>query len=369
MLDERTAELLAHGTPATYPVSLAASYQIAFDRLAKQAPAALALLTLAAHLAPEPIPRTLFTTHPDQLPDPLGTTARDPLAFTELTRLLRRAGLARVEPDSLQLHRLLQTMLRTEPDQHDMAIVAIRLLRAVVPADPWDNPPTWPLWRELLPHVLAATDARHTPDPTGDDVAWLLDHAGTYVLTHGEPVSARPLFERALSLRRSLLGEDHPDILESASNLAVNLSELGQYEQARQLEDDTLTRRRRVLGEDHPSTPVSASNLAYDLHQLGHYEQARQLQQDTLTRKRRVLGEDHPSTLASAGNLALDLRALGHHEQARQLQQDTLTRRRRVLGEDHPRTLASASNLVADLRALGRDDEANQLEEWVRYHS
>ncbi|MGB6161927.1 MAG: hypothetical protein WBF75_05020 [Pseudonocardiaceae bacterium] len=52
------------------------------------------LLTLAAHLAPEPIPRTLFTIHPDRLPDPLATTARDPLAFTDLTRLLRprRAG-------------------------------------------------------------------------------------------------------------------------------------------------------------------------------------------------------------------------------------------------------------------------------------
>jgi uncharacterized protein DUF4062/NB-ARC domain-containing protein len=74
LLDKRTTELLTHGTPATYPVSLAASYQIAFDQLATQAPAALDLLTLAAHLAPEPIPRTLFTTHPDQLPDPLATT-------------------------------------------------------------------------------------------------------------------------------------------------------------------------------------------------------------------------------------------------------------------------------------------------------
>ncbi|HSZ29903.1 MAG TPA: FxSxx-COOH system tetratricopeptide repeat protein, partial [Pseudonocardiaceae bacterium] len=370
LLNERTAELLAHGTPATYPVSLAASYQIAFDRLAKQAPAALDLLTLAAHLAPEPIPRTLFTTHPDQLPDPLGTAARDPLAFTELTRLLRRAGLARVEPDSLQLHRLLQTILRTQPSQHDMATVAIRLLRATVPADsPWDNPPTWPLWQELLPHVLATTDARHTLDSTGDDVGWLLGHAGTYVLTRGEPASARPLSERALSLRRSVLGEDHPDTLASANNLALNLSELGQHEQARLLDDDTLTRRRRVLGEDHPSTLVSANNLARNLHALGHHEQARQLQQDTLTRKRRVLGEDHPLTLFSAGNLALDLRALSQYEQARQLQQDTLTRRRRVLGDDHPRTLASAGYLVADLRALGREDEANQLEEWVRSHS
>ncbi len=412
LLHERTAELLAHGTPATYPVSLAASYQIAFDRLATQAPVALDLLTLAAHLAPEPIPRTLFTTHPDQLPDPLATTARDPLAFTELTRLLRRAGLARVEPNSLQLHRLLQAILRAQPTEHDMPTVAIRLLRATVPADdPWDNPPTWPLWRQLLPHVLAATDARHTLDPTGDDVAWLLHHAGAYVLTRGEPASARPLYERALSLRRSVLGEDHPDTLDTVTNLAMDLHELGQYEQARQLDEDTLTRYRRVLGEDHPHTLSSANNLACDLRALGEHEQARQLQQDTLTRKRRVLGEDHPSTLASACNLArdlhalgqyeqahqlqqdtltrrrrvlgddhpntlnsasylaLDLRALGHYEQAHQLQQDTLTRRRRVLGDGHPRTLASASSLVADLRALGRDDEANQLAEWVCSHS
>ncbi len=411
LLDKRTTELLAHGTPATYPVSLAAGYQIAFDQLAAQAPAALDLLTLAAHLAPEPIPLTLFTTHPDLLPDPLATTARDPLTFTELTRLLRRRGLARVEPDSLQLHRLLQAILRSQPNQHDMPTVAIRLLRGAVPSeDPWDNLPIWPLWRELLPHVLAATDARHILDPTGDDIAWLLNYAGTYVLTRGEPASARPLLERALRLRRSMLGEDHPDTLDSANNLALNLHELGQYEQARQLNDDTLTRRRvlgedhpdtldsannlavnldmlglheqarhldddtltsrrRVLGEDHPDTLNSASNLAYDLRALGQYEQARQLQQDTLTRRRRILGDDHPDTLISASYLALDLHALGQYEQAHQLQQDTLTRRRRVLGDDHPRTLASASHLAADLRALGRDDEANQLEEWVRSHS
>ncbi len=364
LLDKRTTELLTHGAPATYPVSLAASYKIAFDQLAKRAPAALDLLTLAAHLAPDPIPLTLFTTHPDQLPDPLATLVRDPLAFTELTRLLRRAGLARVEPGSLELHRLLQAILRSHPNQHDMPTVAIRLLRATVPADdPYDNPPTWPLWRELLPHVLAATDAHHTPDPTRDDIAWLLHHAGSYLLTRGEPAAAQPLLERALRLRRSVLGEDHPDTLESANNLAVNLGALGQYEQARQLDEDTLIRRRRVLGEDHPDTLTSANNLDANLYALGQYEQARQLQQDTLIRRRRVLGEDHPHTLNSANNLAVVLRKLGQYEHARQLQQDTLTRHRRVLGEDHLGTLASAGNLALDLHALGEYEQARQLQQ------
>jgi hypothetical protein len=142
MLAERTTALLAQGASAIYPVSVAASVQIALDRLAAQSPAALQLLTLAAYLAPEPIPLTLFTTHPIQLPDPLATAASDPLAFTALTRLLRQHGLARVEPTTLHLHRLLAAILRTQPHQRkDLPTLAVRLLRAAVPDDPWDNLP------------------------------------------------------------------------------------------------------------------------------------------------------------------------------------------------------------------------------------
>ncbi len=362
VLDERAAELLAHGKPATYPTSLAASTQMALDRLADQAPAALELLMLAAQLAPEPITLTLFTAHADQLLDPLAAAARDPLAFAGLIRLLRQHGLARVEPGTLQLHRLLQAILRTQPARHDLPSRAIRLLRTAVPDDPWGNPPTWPTWRQLLPHVLAATDTSHALDP-GDDVAWLLDRAGLYLVTRGEPAPARSLIERALNLRRLTLGDDHPDTLTSANSLTVDLHMLGQFERARQLNEDTLTRRRRVLGRDHRETLRSANNLAAILAELGQYEQARLFAEDTLIRRRRVSGEDDPDTLRLAHNLAAILSQLGQYEQARQLDEDTLTRRRRISGEDHPDTLKSANNLVSDLIELGHYEQARQLGE------
>jgi hypothetical protein len=229
LLAERTTELLAQGAPATYPVSLAASVQIALDRLAAQSPAALVLLTLAAYLAPEPIPLTLFTTHPGQLPEPLATAAGDPLAFTALTRLLRQHGLAHVEPETLQLHRLLAAILRTQSHPPpDLPTLVVRLLRAAVPADdPWDNPPAWPAWRQLLPHVLVATDPHRNLDTVEQDVAWMLNRAAAYLQRRGESAIARPLFERAWDLRRSTLGDDHPDTLESASSLTVDLWALG----------------------------------------------------------------------------------------------------------------------------------------------
>ena len=180
LLAERTTELLAQGAPATYPVSLAASVQIALDRLAAQSPAALVLLILAAYLAPEPIPLTLFTTHPAQLPDPLATAAGDPLAFTALTRLLRQHGLAHVEP---------ATLAAASAARRDPAHPAPPAAR---PAHPGGSvaacrgpgrrsvgqSTAWPAWRQLLPHVLVATDPHRTLTGVEQDVAWLLDRAG-----------------------------------------------------------------------------------------------------------------------------------------------------------------------------------------------
>jgi tetratricopeptide (TPR) repeat protein len=366
-LYKASADRLFNQDQDAAPMPMAASWAIAFDQLAEDHMAALQLLTLLAWLAPEPVPITLLTEHPDQLPDPLATAVRDPLVLAELTSILRRRGIVRTTPDSVQLHRVPAAVLRART-HHDVpagsgwATTTVRLLRNAVPDNPWNNPPAWPSWRQLLPHVLAVTASDKELDPVASDVAWLLDCAASYLQTRGEPPASRPLLERALAYRRQLLGDDHPDTLTSASNLAHDLWALGEYEQARRLNEDTLARSRRVLGDDHPDTLISAALLAVDLHGLGEYEQARRLNEDTPAR-RRVLGDDHPDTLISAGKLARDLYALGEYEQARRLDEDTLARSRRVLGDDHPDTLISANNLARDLSALGEYEQARRLDE------
>ncbi|MFD4746998.1 tetratricopeptide repeat protein, partial [Streptomyces rubiginosohelvolus] len=80
---------------------------------------------------------------------------------------------------------------------------------------------------------------------------------------------------------------------------------VGRTEEARDLGEDTLSRQRRVLGEDHPDTLGTASNLAINLSAVGLMEEARDLGEDTLARRRRVLGEDHPDTLRTAKLLEL----------------------------------------------------------------
>ncbi len=346
-----------------YPASAAASWQIAFDQLASTNPGALQLITLAAWFAPEPIPLTVFTDNTGALPEPLAASAVDPLAWVQVLAVLRRRAVARVNPDSLALHRIPAALLRESAPCAGWCATAVRVLRAAVPGDPWNQPDRWPAWQALLPHILHATDASRALTPVDDDVDWLLDHVATYLQTRGEPRTALPHLERAYSRRRTRLGEDDPGTLTSANNLALDLHALGDHRQARQLDEDTLDRRSRVLGQDDPGTLVSASNLARDLRALGEFARARDLDQDTLHRFQRVLGPDHPNTLISANELACDLRALGEFARARDLDQDTLDRCQRVLGPDHPSTLHLANNFAADLQALGEVVRARDLDE------
>ncbi|MFC3895166.1 FxSxx-COOH system tetratricopeptide repeat protein [Lentzea rhizosphaerae] len=413
LLETRAAELLHHDfsdeNTAGGRLSVAASWSVAFDALAARDVAGLQLLTLLAWLAPEPVPLTLITDHPELLPEPLATTAADPLALAATLRRLKRRALARVETGSVLLHRVPAALLRSRLSASDdrWPVIALRLLRNADLGYAWNTPAAWPAWHRLLPHVLTATAPDRTAflSSNSEDLTWLLHLRAVYLVSRDQPrqalapaqrahairrrshgdddpttldyvhdlalihrvraeyVRAQELDEDTLRRRRRLLGDDHPDTLRSANNLAVNLSSSGEYVKARELDEDTLRRRRRVLGDDHPDTLMSACNLAVDLYGLKEYVKARKLDEDTLRRRRRVLGDDDPDTLLSASNLAIGLSSSGEYVKARELHEDTLRRRRRVLGDNHPDTLTSASNLADCLFQLGEHDKVRELDE------
>jgi tetratricopeptide (TPR) repeat protein len=128
----------------------------------------------------------------------------------------------------------------------------------------------------------------HEPATPVEHVAGLLDRAATYLQNWAQNSLARQLFARALGLRRSQLGDDHPDTVDSAHHLALCLWALGHYEQASQLIEDTLTRSRRTLGDDRLHTRDSAHNLAAVLTDLGEHDQADRLDERLRFPLRRV---------------------------------------------------------------------------------
>ena len=146
-----------------------------FDRLAGDDPAALDLLTVMAWCGPEPVPFNLLTDHPDQLPERLATAVGDPLALARCTGLLNRRGMAVVTPHSIGVHRGPAALLRARSGDDGWPAIVFRLLHAALPGHVWNNPPVWPRWQQLLPHVLAATEPDRSLDNVIDEVSSLLN--------------------------------------------------------------------------------------------------------------------------------------------------------------------------------------------------
>jgi tetratricopeptide (TPR) repeat protein len=370
LLSERTAQVLSHKSAGSYPSSVAASWTVAFDRLADDDPTALELLTLVAWFGPESVPLTLITANPHVVPDTLLELANDALIRAHCTALLVRRGMATIVDRAVQVHRVPAALLRARSRESEAypgawCSVALRVLLAALPKDAWSNPYSWPNWQNLLPHVLDVTareSERAISGEISELIATLHDLAGTYMHARGHLRAALPLLQSAYLSRRDRLGMDHVDTMTSGSGLARLMSALGDHKQARELNEDVLLRRRRVLGEDHVDTMRSSNNLADVLATVEEQGEALKLDEDTYQRRQRAFGRNHPETLMSANNLAARLAAVGAHERAVEIDADTLARRRQVLGKDHPETLMSANNLAEGLRQQGRFDEARDLD-------
>src|SRR5207253_2821031 len=87
-------------------------WDITLERISAEQPAAVVLLDLCAYLAPEPIPLDLFTGHAELLPPPLAAAAADLLAFNDVVAALVDYSLAKRTQAGLQLHRLVQGVIR-----------------------------------------------------------------------------------------------------------------------------------------------------------------------------------------------------------------------------------------------------------------
>jgi non-specific serine/threonine protein kinase/serine/threonine-protein kinase len=191
--------------------------------------------------------------------------------------------------------------------------------------------------------------------------ARLMTTMGTVYRKLGLWSQAEPLLEQALETRKRVLGDDHPDTLESMYGLADLYGNQGRYDEAEPLYLETLEIRMHVLGNDHPDTLDSIHNLGGLYLYQGRSDEAEPLFLESLETRKHVLGNDHPNTLNSMGNLAVLYESQGRYDEAEPLYLETLETQKRVLGDDHPITLMCTRNLGRLYASQGRYDEAEPL--------
>jgi tetratricopeptide (TPR) repeat protein len=373
------------------------TFTLAMEKAAEQAPLAETVMNLCACLAPEPIPRTLFSgegglgvlaslsplgrgqgegggssaaPRAGPLPPPPAASPPtspqggeveapvDEFALNAAFAALRRQALM-VGEGELTLHRLVQATARSRlSDKQHWDVAALTLVAKAFPYDS-DDARTWDDCARLRPHAetLLAAVPDAAPPGTAD---YLCNQLGLYLWQRGDYPAALALYQRLLQYAETRFGPKDGRTATALSNLAVLLQSMGRLEEAEAHSRRALDIDEGNLGPDHPEVANRLSNLATIFMSSGRWKDAEPLLRRALQIAEAAFGPDHPDVAACLSNLGSALAGQGKHIEVRPLQERALEIDRAYYGDDHPTTAFGFNNLAFTLGALG--DAAGAVE-------
>jgi Trypsin-like peptidase domain/NB-ARC domain len=235
-----------------YRQTVASTWQPSIDAAAGEAPLARDVLAMAAHLAPDRIPRTLFNELLDDREGPLGN-----MQLADALAALDRYSLADLGKATLSVPRLLQhVVLNDSVDAQRRREAGHAALQAVSEAMPSDSalPDAWPQGEKLLPHVLAIGESLSLTGEQPSRLLGLLNRGCGYLLDAGQRRRAVDVARRNVVIAHDLLGGEHPDTLRTELQLADALQWEDSTPEALRLARRVLEDCKRLLGDAHRIT-------------------------------------------------------------------------------------------------------------------
>jgi len=353
-LYQQRRELLGSGTGSEHGASVQATFQVAFEQVARRAPAAAQLARLCAFYAAATIPHDLLCARPDLLPPLLGDAARDPSAYVETVGALHRYSLAERDQQGLRMHQLLQQAIRNSlpgAEQKAWAERAVELLGAAWPGDPQD-PATWPVCRRLLYHTLVATKLADQLQVAPEATARLLRGAGIYHLEQAEPELARAALTDALAIIERTHGADDPEVALAVTHLGRALRQLDRLDEATRLFRRAVRVFEGAYGPDHPRVAWALTYLGTALRASGDHRRALDVLQRALRLHEAAHGPDSAKVAWTLTHLGRVLRRLGDHTGARDALERALVINQTIYGDDQG-TAFVLTGLGRVLRRLG----------------
>jgi tetratricopeptide (TPR) repeat protein len=120
---------------------------------------------------------------------------------------------------------------------------------------------------------------------------------------------------------------------------------MGQYDRALPLYENALEILKSELGDRHPNTAISLNNLAKLYQSMGYYDRALQSLEAALEILKSELGDRHPDTAACLGNLAELYQSMGNDSEAEAFYKRAVSICEE-LGTDHPISFTVLGNLI-----------------------
>jgi hypothetical protein len=148
-----------------------------------------------------------------------------------------------------------------------------------------------------------------------------------------------------------VLGEEHPETLDMAMDLARAYRQAGEPRQARTLLESVVTSRQKTLGVAHLKTIQAETLLAFALADVGELKRSRLIQKNVLDRCDEQFGRQSEQSIAAAINLANTYRALKQYPEEGPLRARILEYRTSLYGPRHIETIKA----LADMAFLKRN--------------
>jgi tetratricopeptide (TPR) repeat protein len=340
-----------------YPDTVATTWELSFQKVEQESPAAADLLNLCAFLASDDIPRELPAKGVEHLPKKLAQAVGDPLTLNAALASLRRYSLMEVGKDSLAVHRLVQAVVRDRLDdkgKKKWAGAAVEMVAANFPEGDVDvKPETWDWCGRLLPHALAAAGQAEALRVALKAASRLLNQAGGYLDIRAEYVAARNAYERALVMAEEAFGQDRPEVAILLNNLGSVLRALGDLTGAQSHFERALAMGEAAYGPNHPNVAIWVNNLGMVLQDQGDLVKAKLHYERALAMGEAAFGPDHPKVALRVNNLGGVLRDLGDLEGAHSHYERALSIDEAAYGPNHPEVARDVNNLGSVLEDLG----------------
>jgi tetratricopeptide (TPR) repeat protein len=337
--------------------TVAKTWHISFQQIQRQDPLAAEYLSFISCINRINIPQSLLPPGTSQLQHIKALGTLTGYAFlSERQQTVPRSNKERFFDMHRLVHMALSWWMEAHGQRKAWAGTAATRVEELVPFGGHERREIWIAYLPHALHLVGLEDALESATSAG-----ILERIGRCQESNGQYVPAELAHRQAWSLRKGLLGQEHPNTLTSMNNLGSVLEGQGKYEEAEAMHQQALKGYKKMLGQEHPNTLTSMNNLGSVLEGQGKYEEAEAMYQQALEGSKKVLGQEHPDTLASLNNLGLVLGRQGKYEEAEAIHREALEGSKKVLGQEHPNTLASVNNLGLVLGRQGKYEEAEAI--------
>lgn len=328
--------------------SVTITFSLAFRQVEAASAAAADMLRACAFLAPSPIPEEVFVKGAHALGESLAPLAGGGITFVRVVGEAARFSLIRrnTKRGTIEIHRLVQQVLRDEMGAEARRLWAERAVRALGASFPQFEQRDWPLCEKLMPHAQQAARLVAEHGLEFAEASRLFNQAGSYSIERAQYAEAERLLARALGIYEKTLGPEHAHVGTVLNNMAFCHYRRGQYAKAESLYVRSLKVIEKAGGPDHPMVATCLNNLALLYQGQGRYAEAEPLFTRSLDIRLRVLPPRHPDTASSLNNLATFYLARGRGGEAEPLLVQALGIYEEVHGPEHVHVAAVLTNLA-----------------------